>query len=76
MRSFDYHKKVVGSSSGTTVHHTSPDRICEIEIPIAKNEKEVSLKFNKLNSYVEYNNSEIIKLKSLRQILISRISGM
>ena len=76
MRSFDYHKKVVGSSSGTTVHHTSPDRICEIEIPIIENEKEVSLKFAKLNSCIEKNSREITNLQTLKQILISRISGM
>lgn len=76
MRSFDYHKKVVGSSSGTTVHHTSPDRICEIEIPIIENEKEVSLKFAKLNSFIEKNSREITNLQTLKQILISRISGM
>ena len=76
MRSFDYHKKVVGSSSGTTVHHTSPDRICEIEIPIIENEKEVSLKFAKLNSCIEKNSREITNLQTLKQILISCISGM
>ena len=32
MRTPFYQKSVAGSSSGTTVHHTSPDRIKEIEI--------------------------------------------
>ena len=32
MRTKFYQKTIVGTSSGSTVHHTSPDRICAVEI--------------------------------------------
>lgn len=34
MRTPKYQKTVAATSSGSTVHHTSPDRICEIEIEV------------------------------------------
>lgn len=32
MRTEFYQKSIAGTSSGSTVHHTSPDRICAVEI--------------------------------------------
>ena len=34
MRTKKYHNEIVATSTGTTVHHTSPDRILNVEIPI------------------------------------------
>ena len=44
MRSYEYHMKIVGSASGSTVKHTSPGRILEQLIPIP--EKEDLLKYD------------------------------
>lgn len=74
MRSFDYHKKVVGSSSGTTVHHTSPDRICEIEIPISQNQNEMVQELSSINKEIEINNRELLLLKKLEKSIVSQIS--
>ena len=32
MRTQKYQRTIAGNSSGTTVHHTSPSRICEVEV--------------------------------------------
>ena len=32
MRTRNYQRTIAGGSSGTTVHHTSPGRICEVEV--------------------------------------------
>ena len=34
MRTYKYQKQIVGSSTGTTVKHTSPNRILDVSIPI------------------------------------------
>lgn len=34
MRTYEYRQQVVGSASGSTVHHTSPSKIGECEIPL------------------------------------------
>lgn len=34
MRTSRYQRSIVSTSSGSTVHHTSPDRICEVEIEV------------------------------------------
>ena len=34
LRTEKYHNEIVATSTGTTVHHTSPDRILNIRIPI------------------------------------------
>lgn len=34
MRTSRYQRSIVATSSGSTVHHTSPDRICEVEIEV------------------------------------------
>lgn len=32
MRTHNYQRTIAGGASGTTVHHTSPGRICEVEV--------------------------------------------
>ena len=34
LRTHEYQRTIAGTSSGSTVHHTSPDRICSIEIDL------------------------------------------
>ena len=34
MRTYDYQRTIAATSSGSTVHHTSPDRICAVEIDL------------------------------------------
>ena len=32
MRTSQYQRTIAGSASGTTVHHTSPSRICDVDV--------------------------------------------
>lgn len=56
MRTPYYQKRVAASSSGSTVHHTSPDRICQIEINLPPLEVQKKIAFfldvleNKVNN--------------------------
>ena len=34
MRTHNYQRTIAGGASGTTVHHTSPNRICEVEVDL------------------------------------------
>ena len=34
MRTYDYQRTIAATSSGSTVHHTSPDRICAVDIDL------------------------------------------
>ena len=75
MRSYEYHMKIVGSASGSTVKHTSPGRILEQLIPIPK--KEDLLKYGAvldvIDNIVSRNNAENIYLQSLREVLLPKL---
>lgn len=75
MRSYEYHMKIVGSASGSTVKHTSPGRILEQLIPIPK--KEDLLKYgavlDAIDNIVSRNNAENIYLQSLREVLLPKL---
>lgn len=75
MRSYEYHMKIVGSASGSTVKHTSPGRILEQLIPIP--EKEDLLKYgtvlDEIDNIVSRNNAENIYLHSLREALLPKL---
>lgn len=75
MRSYEYHMKIVGSASGSTVKHTSPGRILEQLIPIPK--KEDLLKYgavlDEIDDIVSRNNAENIYLQSLREVLLPKL---
>jgi len=43
MRTAKYQKTIAATSSGSTVHHTSPDRICAVEIDVPKFETQVEI---------------------------------
>lgn len=75
MRSYEYHMNIVGSASGSTVKHTSPGRILEQQIPIP-NEKELlecGDVFDEINNIILNNNAEILKLQSLRNLLLPKL---
>ncbi len=44
MRTRNYQRTIAGGASGTTVHHTSPSRICEVEVdfPIISTQKKIA----------------------------------
>lgn len=57
MRTHMYQRTIAGSSSGTTVHHTSPSRICEIEVdfPSLKVQKKIALVLDKIEEKIKLN---------------------
>ena len=57
MRTRNYQKKIVATASGSTVKHTSPSRICEIEIelPSLKKQKIISCLLNEIEKKQYYN---------------------
>lgn len=59
MRTRNYQKQIVATASGSTVKHTSPSRICEIEInmpPLEKQERIANL-LNNVEGKIKNNNS-------------------
>lgn len=78
MRSYEYHMRIVGSATGSTVKHTSPGRILEQNIPIP-NKHELNMYgalLDEINTIISRNNMENIHLQSLRDTLLPQlISG-
>ena len=74
MRSYEYHNLIVGSSSGSTVKHTSPKRILEMEIPIpsAKDKNKLNILIY-LDSLISFNDTVNIQLVNLRDALLPRL---
>lgn len=62
MRSRDYQRTIAGGASGTTVHHTSPSRICEVQInfPDLLTQKKIARLLDSLEDKIQ-NNSKINK---------------
>ena len=60
MRTRKYQKKIVTTASGSTVKHTSPSRICEIEIelPSLKEQNKIASVLNNIENKI-YENSAI-----------------
>ena len=58
MRTRNYQKQIVATSSGSTVKHTSPSRICEIEIslPSLENQNKISGILNDIEQKIILNN--------------------
>lgn len=58
MRSPRYQKTIAATSSGSTVHHTSPDRICnvEIELPDFATQRRIAVILSALDEKIEVNN--------------------
>lgn len=57
MRTPRYQKMIVATSSGSTVHHTSPDRICEIEIDVPNKiiQKKIATVLDKIDAKIGIN---------------------
>lgn len=77
LRSYDYHMRIVGSVSGSTVKHTAPSRILEQTIPVPSNlDKSQVLLLKDTDETIAHNELEIIKLSSIRDSILPRlISG-
>ena len=62
MRTRKYQKKIVATASGSTVKHTSPSRICEIEIelPSLEEQNKIASVLNNIENKI-YENSAINK---------------
>lgn len=60
MRTRKYQKKIVATASGSTVKHTSPSRICEIEIelPSLEEQNKIAYVLNNIENKI-YENSAI-----------------
>lgn len=74
LRSYEYHMKIVGSASGSTVKHTSPGRILEQRIPIPKDDdkRKISL-LESIDETIAANDIESITLANLRDDLLPRL---
>lgn len=57
MRTYKYQRTIAGSSSGTTVHHTSPSRICEVEIdlPAYETQRKVAFVLDSIERKIKLN---------------------
>ncbi len=74
LRSYDYHMRIVGSASGSTVKHTSPGRILEQIIPIPQDREEPKLRLLKdINEVIAQNELESSKLSHMRNIILPRL---
>lgn len=71
MRTFKYQKSVVATQSGTAIHHTSPERILniEIELPTLEEQKRIVSFLNSIEKKIELNLKIIDNLEEqLRKI--------
>ena len=75
LRSNMYQKNIVSSASGSTVKHTSPDRICQQAIPIPTDSvmnKYVPVLEN-IDLTIANNELECLELAALRDTLLPRL---
>lgn len=74
LRSYDYHMRIVGSASGSTVKHTSPNRILEQTIPVPpKEEKSKIVLLKNIDEAIAHNELENIKLSNIRDTLLPKL---
>ena len=71
MRTPVYQKTVLSTSSGSTVKHTSPDRICNISIPVPslETQKKIAAILSSLDDKIELNNKINTNLEQQAQAL-------
>ena len=71
LRSPSYQKTIAGSSTGSTVHHTSPGRIkdFEFELPNLFNQKKISSILDMFEKTIELNQKQIKTLESLGETI-------
>lgn len=65
MRTFKYQKKIVATQSGTAIHHTSPDRILnvEIDLPDIRIQEKIVKFLNDIEKKIDLNNNIIDNLE-------------
>lgn len=70
-----YQNQVVRSSSGTTVKHTSPERILKtiISFPKEKEQKRLSVFFNNIDKLLENHQIQLTKLKNLKKAMLVKM---
>ena len=75
MRSKKYQKTVVSTASGSTVKHTSPSRICDIEVdlPPIDIQKRIAAMLSALDSKIELNQQINDNLQKQAQAIYSEI---
>lgn len=71
MRSYDYQRAIAGSSSGSTVHHSSPDKICayEFNLPHKKAQRRIASVLMAYDNLIENNRRQIALLEEAAQRL-------
>ncbi len=59
MRTYKYQKTITGSCTGSVIKHTSPNRICEVEInlPDLKTQQKIAKVLSAIDDKIELNNS-------------------
>ena len=74
MRTRAYQKQVVATASGSTVRHTSPSRICEIEIPLPPLDvqRRIAAVLKPLDDKIEINARINARLERAAQVLFKR----
>lgn len=74
LRSYEYHMRIVGTSTGSTVKHTSPGRILEQKIPIPSVEDNDNINSLKgITTMISVNNAENVKLSQVRDLLLPQL---
>lgn len=75
MRTRNYQKTIVGSCSGSVIKHTSPGRICEIEIylPSLETQRKIARVFGAIDDKIELNNSINKNLEQQMQCLFNNM---
>lgn len=72
----EYKHYILGTATGTTVRHTSPDRICDytILLPEISQLSELNIKLEILVNRINLKHSLIYKLTQLQSLLLSRLA--
>ena len=75
MRTPGYQRTIAATSSGSTVHHTSPDRICEteIELPGLEIQKRIAGFLDSFEEKIETNNKINDNLQQQAMALFSKL---
>lgn len=74
LRSYDYHMRIVGSASGSTVKHTSPGRILEqrLFLPQEQDKEKVHI-LRDINEAISRNDVEKAKLKAILDTILPKL---
>lgn len=74
MRTTHYQKTIASTSSGSTVHHTSPDRIkaIEIDLPSIETQKDTASILDALDNKIDLNNQISENLQQQAQAIFRR----